>query len=288
MQEKKKNDILHDISTVIFGVLAVWWGWIQLTQEPGGEIGGYFSDSYGILALVGGIFGLIASKKWGGYKSILGRAIVFFSLGLFLQAFGQAAYSYYAYILGVDAPYPSIGDVGYFGSIPLYILGVWNLGKAAGAKLSLRSYKNKLWAILVPAAILFISYFIFLKDYSVCPVDEETMEAVCSTPVQVFLDFGYPLGQAIYVSVAMLVYFLSKKLLGGIMRTKILLVLFALTVQYIADFIFLYQNSRDTWVPGGVNDFTYLVAYIIMITALLRMRHLDLKTPQQEPEAEKQ
>lgn len=275
MQGKKSHDILQHVTTILFGGFSLWWIWIQLTQDPGGPAANYFSDSYGILSLFGGLFGLIASKKWGGFKSVLGRGILFFAIGLFFQAFGQITYSYYAQVLSVEAPYPSLGDVGFFGSIPFYILGVLYIGKTVGAKISLKSYASRMWAGATPIILLIVSYLVFLRGYE-----------FSGDKLTTILDFGYPLGQAFYVSLALLAYLLSRKLLGGIMRNKILLVLFALFVQYIADFMFLYKFSRETWTPGGINDFTYLVAYMVMITALLRLGKTNLITNQSnQPEA---
>ena len=265
MPVKKAKDTLQIITTIVFSAFVLWWTWIHFTQPAESNWGAYFSDSYGVLALAGGLFGLFASKKWGGFKSILGKALVFFSLGLLFQAFGQATYTYYAHVLDVEAPYPSIGDVGYFGSIPIYILGVFYLSKTIGAKLSLKSYKGKAWAIALPLLLLSLSYYVFLRGYE-----------FSDSKLVTFLDFGYPLGQAIYVAFALLAYVLSRKLLGGIMRNKILLILFALVVQYFADFTFLYKFNHDEWVAGGVNDLTYLAAYFVLITALLRMRHTNL------------
>jgi hypothetical protein len=88
----------------------------------------------------------------------------------------------------------------------------------------------------------------------------------------VFLDFGYPLGQAIYVSLALLTYLLSTKTLGGIMKNKVLLILFALAVQYAADYNFLYQAYAETWSVSGYGDVIYLFAYFLMAVGLLQLK----------------
>ncbi|MEK6883904.1 MAG: hypothetical protein AABY22_30015 [Nanoarchaeota archaeon] len=213
------------------------------------------------MALFGAIFGSIISKSWGGFKSIVGRTIAFFSIGLFLQVFGQSVFSFYNLVLEVEIPYPSLADIGYFFSIPFYIFGVVLLGKASGAGLSFKSMGRKLQAILIPILALGLSYFIFLKGY----------EFDWSSPLRIFLDFGYPFGQAIYVSLALLVFLLSINFLGGMMRPKVLLILFALIVQYAADYNFLYQAYKGTWLNGGYGDYIYLLSYFLMTIALLNL-----------------
>ena len=84
------------------------------------------------------------------------------------------------------------------------------------------------------------------------------------------LDFGYPFGQAIYVSIAILTLSLSKGLLGGLMKNKIFFLLSALIVQYIADFNFLYQAIQGTWVNGGYGDLIYMTAYFLLAMSLLQ------------------
>ena len=87
-----------------------------------------------------------------------------------------------------------------------------------------------------------------------------------------FLDFGYPLGQALYVSLALLTYLLSTKTLGGIMKNKVLLILFALAVQYAADYNFLSQAYAETWRNGGYGDAIYLLAYFLMALGLIQLK----------------
>lgn len=247
------------ISVVLFTILTAWWIFIH-TAAKGNEnalLG--FAATYGAMALFGGIVGLIASKRWGGAKSVVGRALLIISLGLFAQEFGQLTYAYITNIQHVEIPYPSVGDVGYFGSVLLYIYGIYLIAKTVGARISLKTAGNKLQAVVIPVVLLAMSYFLFLKGY----------EFDWSHPLTVILDFGYPLGQAVYISIALLAFSLSRKYLGGIMKNRILVLLAAFFFQYVADFNFLYQNSHETWVNGGYGDYLYLVSYFVMGVALI-------------------
>ncbi len=115
--------------------------------------------------------------------------------------------------------------------------------------------------------LLAYSYWVFLKGY----------EFDWSAPLKIFLEFGYPLGQAIYVSLAILTLFLTRGVLGGVMKNRVLFVLFALLMQYLADYTFLYQASQETWAAGGINDYMYLASYFIMALALLQFRISRIK-----------
>lgn len=253
----------HIITALFFVGLSIWWVIVQQVQfsELDRQI---FSAVYGLMALWGALWGLKTSFEWGGLKSIFGKAIFFLSLGLFAQEFGQLAYSFYANFLHVEIPYPSVGDVGYFGSIPLYAYGAWLLAQTSGIKFTVQSSFDKLKIVLFPTVLLVISYALFLRGY----------EFDWSNPLVVFLDFGYPLGQAIYISIALLTYVMCRRVLGGVMRSRVILLLVAFVLQYLADFTFLYQNSTGTWEGGRINDYMYLIAYTAMTIALLELRHV--------------
>jgi len=262
MVETIKKEWQAKAALTILFILTVWWVVSPSFQGPESKrFFGDFPSIYGVMALLGGIWGIVIAQKWGGIKSVTGKAIIMFSLGLLSQVFGQLAYAYLSFYKHIEVPYPSIGDVGYFGSIPLYIYGTLLLAKASGVKIGLKSFENKIQAILIPLVMLAVGYFLFLQGY----------EFDWKDPIKIFLDFGYPLGQSIYISLAILTVLLSRGILGGIMKSKILFILFALLLQFLSDYTFLYQASRGTWSVGGVNDYMYLVAYFFMTLGLLQL-----------------
>jgi hypothetical protein len=255
---KNKNLIL--IASLLFTALAGFWAVIALKGLQGdSDTAELFSAIYCSMALFGGITGLVISRRWGGLKSLVGRSVVFMSLGLLAQVAGQVTYSLYTYLFHEEIPYPSWGDAGFFGSVIFYILGAYFLIKALHAGGSMGTWGRKLGVAILPLALLSFSYFIFLKDYS---FDS-------SQPLTTFLDFGYPLGQAFYLSLGLGALVLSRKYLGGVMRPVILFLIFALFLQYLADFVFLYQNSRGTWETAGINELMYLISYFVMTLSLI-------------------
>lgn len=250
---------------LVFGGLTAWWTILQyLGFEEISEFRNLvWAATYQIVALLGGLWGLmIAYRSWGGPQSVVGRAVMAFGIGLLLQVFGQSTFSFYNLFLGVDIPYPSLADIGFFGSIPLYIYGAVLLARASGVVVSLHSYASKIQAALIPLVMLVFSYSSFLRGY----------EFDWSAPLRVLLDFGYPFGQAIYVSIAILAYLLSRKILGGAMKERVLFILLALFIQYLADYNFLYQAIQETWQNGSYGDYIYLVAYFLLALGLLQFK----------------
>jgi hypothetical protein len=265
--ETIKKEWQAKVTLGVFITFSLFWIVLQLGILDGKTIFGhsyftFFGIIYGIMALWGGICGFYVAQGWGFTKSIMGKAIVMFSVGLFAQEFGQISLSFIDYVLNIPGAYPSIGDIGFFGTIPLYIVGILFLAKASGVKIGLRSFVNKIQAVVIPLVALLIGINLFLQNYSFD----------WTNPIKVFLDFAYPLGDAIYVSLAILTYLLSRKVLGGTMRGKILFILFALVVQFLTDYTFLYQSSRGTWQVGGINDYMYLLSYFLMTMGLIQFK----------------
>lgn len=243
-----------------YALLFLWGIVVNLLNLPADhDLRIWFADLYWVLPFGGAMYGFSSSRKWGGHTSALGKSILLFSAGMLLQALGQIFYSIYAHVFFVEAPYPSIGDIGFFGSIPLYVGGLWYLGKVLNLSKSLKLTKNFLLVVGVVALLLSFSYFVFLKDYDITEI----------SLLQSVLDFGYPLGQSLYVGMASLVYMLSFGMLGGKLRSRVLLLLSALFTQYLADFTFLFRLSRDMFVVGGISDMLYLTAYFLMGVSLV-------------------
>ncbi|NMB70332.1 hypothetical protein GYA27_03990 [candidate division WWE3 bacterium] len=246
--------------TIAFFVYTIWWLTLQFGVQDESLLRDYFADSYGVLAGIGGIYGLIISAKYSGFKSKVGKSIIFFSAGLLSQCFGQLYYSAIYYVYGLENAYPSYGEVFYLATIPFYIYAIILMAQASGATFSLKNMGNKLWAVAFPIFMLCTSYFFFLKEY-----DFEGVPFI-----NAFLDFFYPLGQALFVSLALLTLFLVKDLLGGVMKTKVVLILISLVFQYAADSTFIYENSNEIWMPGGLSDLLFVISYFVMTIALIK------------------
>jgi len=206
---------------------------------------------------------LYVAYKWGWLSSYLGKIIVFFSFGLLAQVFGQISYTYYYAILGVEvAPYPSIGDIGYFGSVLLYICGSLFLLKLLISNSNKKNGRGDMYLVVLSTLTMFlISYLFLLKGYA---FDSTNM-------LKGVLDISYPLFQSFYVSLAVASLFLLGPRLGGTGKRGISLLLIALVVQYISDFMFLFKANNGTFYAGGPVDFLYLVAYFLMTVAIIEL-----------------
>lgn len=256
--------------TLLFLGFFAWWLSFQHVVTKQGLAVQWYGGTYGVMALIGSVIGFSAARKWGGFKTVLGKALTFFSLGLLAQEAGQLIYTYYIYESKIQIPYPSLGDIAYFGSVLLYVCAAFFLTKAAGARYSLKNIKYKAVAVAVPVILLAVSYGVLLNNH----------QYDTTKPLTVFLDFGYPMGQAVYIAIAITAYLLSRKLLGGVMKKGLILITIALIIQYVADFTFIYQSSRGEYLSGKIVDLLYLISYFALTTALIKYHaiHDNLRT----------
>lgn len=255
----QKNKIAF-VTFVLFIILTFWWIDIYIGGTQDAPINNLFGFVYGGFSIWGGFLGIIVSKQWGGLKSLMGKAILCLSFGLLLQAFGQYSFWFHNVYLQIAVPYPGIPDIGFFGTIPFYIYAAFLLGKASGINVSLKSFFNKLQAIVIPAVMLLVGYFLFLRGYN----------WDFSQPLKIILDFGYPLGQAIYLSIAILTFSLSRRILGGIMRFPIFTIIVAFLFQFLSDYTFVY--FQESFYPASFIDYLYLTSYFIMTIGILQLQ----------------
>lgn len=250
-----------------FLFLFFWWLKIALSGVKVSTENHLFNFSYTFIALFGALYGLyVAWKVWGGFRSVIGRGLIFLSLGLLGEWFGSTIWSYFNIIEQVEVPYPSIADLGFFSIIPLYALAMIHFGRASGVRITIRSFLGALQAILIPAIMVLVSYLLFLRN----------IEIDWGNPVKLFLDFGYPGGEAITVSFGILAFSLSLKVLGGRMRSRIFYIVFAVVFQYITDYLFLYRSGMGQYYNAGFVDLLYAASFMIMSLGLVSFYDLDI------------
>lgn len=252
---------------IIFLYLIVLVWWFKLQSSGIGTNEAYiFNWFYGLIALSGAVMGIyISINKWGGWSSMIGRSLIMLSVGLIGQWFGLQVWTYYNITAQVEIPYPSLADWGYFALIPAYSYAAWLLAQASGAKFSLKTSGGRISAFLIPLTILIISYGLFLKDIGIDVAD----------PMKTFLDIAYPLGEIIPVSIALFTLTLSRNLLGGVMRSRVLYLVGAFFFQFLTEYVFLYRTGLDLYINGGFSDLMYATSYAIMAIGIISFKEYE-------------
>ncbi|MFN4181275.1 MAG: hypothetical protein ACK4FA_01075 [Candidatus Paceibacteria bacterium] len=254
-----KNHFLH-LTFFLFVLFTAWWIKVEpfnstsflLEKET-------WSQFYWTFAAFGGLFGIFASRELGFTGSIIGRSVLAFSAGLLLQAIGQIIDSYLSAIGNADIFYPTISELGYTGSILVYIYGSYLLARYVGISPSVRNIAKSPVIWFIPIAMFGLSYLVYLKDY----------DFANTTLIHIVFDFGYPILQSFYVALAAFVLIHARNIAGGVLRRPIAFLVAALILQYIADSYFVYDYNRGAWYNANLNDYVYLVSYFILAVAII-------------------
>lgn len=227
-----------------------------------------FAFAYGLIPLIGGVSGFVSAEKWGLFKSSMGKALFFLSLGLITWGYGELIWSYYNFIAHTEIPYPSWADASFIVSWPLWGIGMMYLGKATGAKFGLKRKGGKFLALLIPLIVIAISYYLIVQ------VAHQGKFEVDGDLYKIFFDLAYPIFDVVVLAIASLLFGLSFKYLGGRYRFPVMIMLLGFVINYVADIGFSYTTTVETFYNGNWVDLVFATA---MFALSFGITNLDIK-----------
>jgi hypothetical protein len=261
----KNTNFYQKVVSIYFVGMVLLWAAVLVQGSKTANINYWYSFLFGLIPLAAGFVGMVKSKVWGRFRSALGRAVFFVSLGLFCWGFGESIWAYYNFFRHVPAPYPSIADIGFAPSIFFWLVGTIYLAKASGAWLALRrSRRAQLFTAAAVVGISALSYFLLIhvaRGGVLVPQDESTLKTV--------LDIAYPLGDFLAANLAFIVLVLSFKYLGGVYRPAIAAVLAGLFAMFVGDVIFSYATTVGTYYNGDWGDLLLCVGLFLLSFGVL-------------------
>ncbi len=238
-----------------FTVMCFWWLSININDLENTWQNFAFGLVFGLMPLTGGGIGLLNAREWGGFRSVIGRAVTLLSLGLISWSFGSLIWAYYNFFGAVDVPYPSWADVAYIVSWPLWAWGAIELSHATGAKFSLRKRGGKLALLAIPAGVIAASYYAL-----VVVARGGELLAGDGGIVKTFFDLAYPTGDVVILSLSLVIFGLSWRYLGGKYQTPILFLLAGFVLNYFADFAFSWTTLTGTFFVASWVDLLFMSA----------------------------
>ena len=247
-----------------FALITIYWVWLQTTNYRETNYNYFYSFAFSLMPLIGGVVGLVGIRVWGRFRSALGQAVGFFSIGLFSWALGSMIWAYYNFVLHEPAPYPSVADIFYVAALPLWVLGAYNLSKASGARFGWRKPLMKFFAVLIPVAAVAASYYLLVSV-----ARDGTLLTDTSALTKTILDISYPLGDVLILTGSLLIFGLSFRLLGGYYRNSMFIWLGGIVVMYFADFIFSYTTTTGSFYVGNWGDLIFATAMFLMTFGVL-------------------
>jgi hypothetical protein len=267
MSKKIKLLLVTSVSITML----VSWLFIYVSGSQGELSNNLWQVGMAISAFIFGLLGLITAKQWGWFKSNVGRAVFFISLGLLFWSIGQAYWTYFLFADPSDeVPQSYAMDIILFSVIPIWTYGVISLSKATGAKYGLKAAGSKLIAVFLVAFLSIFSYITLVmiaRDGVLFSEDKSTWQSL--------FDLVFPIGDAVLLSLSVLIFVYSWHYLGGRFKKSILLILTSFVALFLADFGFSFTDGNGTYYNGNIVDLMFIVMVALMG---LGLAHLDPRT----------
>lgn len=235
--------------------MTIYWALLFFTGTKGQTINYIWQVLLCGLSVTYGVLGLVAAKHWNWLKSNVGQGIFAISLGVIVWGIGQGIWTYYVISNpGEEAPTSRLIDLFYMTSIPLWIYGILRLSKATGARYALKKPVAKVGTIITTLLLLGASYYLLVEV-----ARGGSAYFTDATPMDVFVDLGYAAGDAVNLILVVVIFGLSWKLLGGMFRRPILVILFSFVSIYLADMFYSYRTAQEVYYNGDISDLFYLL-----------------------------
>ncbi len=244
---------------VYYIFIALYWAALYFPGIKEQPVNHYYQVVEGFIPLIGGIWGMMKSKKWGFLKSKVGAAVFYISLGTFSWGIGQMLWSvYYNLIQHTEVPYPSLADVGFIMAIPFWVLGIIYLSKATGARFSLKHLHGKILLFFIPFLAIIASYFLLIVVARAGVID------FTEGGLKLAFDIAYPLGDLIILTFALVIYGLSFNYLGGKYQLPIITIIAGFVLMYFSDFSFSYTTTLGTYYNGHWVDLMFPTVMMLL------------------------
>lgn len=241
-------------SFFLFFIQSILYLRLQLFQLTDSFDAIIWSFIYSMIALHASVYGLHLLSK-ASLSNRYAHLAKFLCVGLFCQWLGLTVWNTYN-LLGVLIPYPSFADLGYLASCVVYlvasILLIFNLSE-------ITSFYRSIRLLIAPFIVLIICYSFFL----------EAIGYTFYRQVVILLTIVYPFIGIVSVTIGMYSYVKHVAAKNYLAARISLCLSVACLLQFFSDFFFIYSVQTETYVNGGLNDYLYSIAYILM--ALLIM-----------------
>lgn len=259
----------HKIFKILLGIYAVTILYslflnIFVPVENRSSAGAITQFPLALIPVVGSFIGLSVARSWGGFKSRLGRAIIFYSLGVLAWGCGVIGWLIYIYILGqTEVPYPSPADFVYMLAQVMWYAGSLTIAGVIGAQYAIKTRLGWLKALLASLLAVGLSYLLLVT------VARQGSFETTGFSLQTFFDFYYPIATALSLTLVTVVYLLSHKYLGGLYKKSIIVLFIGFIFQFFGDFIYTWTTTIETYHNGHWADILFTTAMLTLTWGLL-------------------
>lgn len=259
------------LASVVLALQLLFVVWLMV--KPGGEEALLWFDdiSLAILAMAAALASTFVARRYWGSRSGVAWSLI--AAGLVMAAFGETAWDVQELGMGIEAPFPSVADIGYLGIYPPVFLGLLLMPQAPAA--GLRRIKLTLDVLISISAVAVISWYFVISRL--------LMETSGSTLADA-IGVAYP-----FADLGIVFAILVLMARGGRTPSATPLTLLAGGFAAIAfsDSFYVYLTQVGDYASGHYIDIGWAAGYnLVTLSALVSARRgptLDRLPPEEEP-----
>jgi hypothetical protein len=210
------------------------------------------------------VFQAPIARRFGGWSSSIGRALLAFGIGTVLWGFGNFFW-FFKNVDGTDAPYPSWADAGYLAVLPFAAWALIELSRVVGIT-------RRDW-MLLPVALLFafpLNAWIMLPPSNLeARIDNDTLARMVGwlpdtigagtfdTPLTTAISTTYILSDVVLLGMAIIIAIGARRAAGGRFFAPVLAYAVSILLLYVGDLFFNYRIANDTFYNAEISDLLY-------------------------------
>lgn len=222
----------------------------------------YILNGVGLILIpfIGAWIGISGAKHFT-FKSTLGKALLFISLGVISYGLGTIVFFIYNMFLSTEIAYPSLADIGFFCMIPLAVYGLFLVLKQIRPKMDAKTIIKVTILPVVVLAVIF-PFFIYGKIGENVPWLTKA------------LNIFYPLGDVLFLSIALVILSLTY---GSVLFKSLIVLSIGFIIEAIADFSFAYTATLGTYYTSCWVDVVYCLAFFTIGLGMYKVYSSQLK-----------
>lgn len=281
--EEKSNALLNEAyqsrKTIKLGGLFIliglyialffWWLFLFVYKIKETPLNDGYGTMYMLVPFFGGIIGLLKSNNFDSSQQELKLSIFIFSIGLLTWSGGNIIWGYYKFVLHIIVAYPSLADLSYIVSWPLWLGGLFFLAKSANKNIGIGGNAKKIAALVIFVTGLLLSYSLLIL------IARNGLWTTKGGIIKTILDFYYPVFDILIIITIILRRDFSFKKTFYLKKFPIILLLIGFTLNFIGDLSLNYTSTLDSYYQGGWIDFILTTA---MFFLSLGLNTLDTNT----------
>jgi hypothetical protein len=240
----------------LLGFVTTLWYW------PGGygisQLNQIMVWSYDLPAIAGAIYAAyISIKVWGGWNSVIGKFLLLMSAALFAEWIGSKMWDIYQPLVDQSVN-RELFNIGYYLRGVLFAVASFVLCRLLVATVNKAKIFHKAMAVLL--MVVFGATGAAVAYINIAVVPQAVVDSILAAL--------YALGEGMPVFIMGITMLLVRGKLGGLMQSRLRIVMLAYIFQYFVDTMQLLISTGSEYKAFGWADYVYMLSYFMLAVML--------------------